>query len=234
MQITLLALSTVLLVSACATSPVQPIQIPGTAPPETDAIRIARQEAKVCVAPVVASPELSRTFKYGCFCGANHPDIQPESGESVSALSPARRADFIATYYRIKPIDALDRACQAHDICWILHGKAALSCNEQFRATLDYLWETFGSTESEATAGLNRRCASLALDMGAATLFLMEGSADDDPSSVGSFVGKLLNAPAATIYSALFIVGRSTFGEYPRTGEQCSLPLELGASELRR
>lgn len=58
---------------------------------------------------------------YGNFCGKGYPSIGPgSSAEQQSALQA------------IPPVDSIDAACQAHDLCYVEHGQHRLSCDDAF------------------------------------------------------------------------------------------------------
>jgi hypothetical protein len=212
------ALLVALLLSSCASSLQEPEPILGTAPTETVDLRAAALNAVHCEMPIVAEPKLTKSFKYGCFCGVNHPNLQLDRSSQNSGLTDLERHELIKKYYSIKPIDDIDRACQSHDVCWIFSGKPLLKCNQQFRNTLDYLERKFQKKAPRISMDINDRCASLALDMGAATLFVMEGVDEDAAIDAGSQIGRILNIPAAAIFAGLVSLGVS---QYPRASERC-------------
>jgi hypothetical protein len=97
-------------------------------------ILTAKAHARECKQPVAAQP--GPGFRYGCFCGAGYPDLIHPSGKNDSALHRSERVELAVEYYRIKPIDDIDEACQAHDVCWLMRGDGDARCNHLFRQDL--------------------------------------------------------------------------------------------------
>ena len=216
---TQLTISSLLLI-ACATS-VEPPTTPNTTPPLTPALAVARAEALECAAPAPADPKLSRDSKYGCFCGVSHPNLKHSSGRQPGHLSDTERLELIESYYRIKPIDDIDAACQAHDVCWVMSGKPSLACNDQFDKSLAFTrqsLERYG-TRSEVMEK-NDRCWFLAHNLGAASFFVMEATSDD-PVELSRALGRIALIPLTGIYAALHVIYRSTFDYYPHPTERC-------------
>src|SRR5688572_11019604 len=124
------ALVLLLLLAACASTR------PLLAPKPTRALRKALASAEVCAAPEPARVRVSPGFRYGCLCGLGYPGLARETGTRPRDMSRQEREALIARYYAIKPIDAIDEACRAHDVCWIWNGQREVACNEAFRTTL--------------------------------------------------------------------------------------------------
>ena len=61
--------------------------------------------ASTCENPAVAEDSLGKKFRYGCFCGDNHPNIKHSSTKSYKKLNRDQRATLINQY---KSIDAYD------------------------------------------------------------------------------------------------------------------------------
>ena len=219
-SITLLV-ATIALLGGCATNATPPTTR-DTVPELTAALSIARASAVACPAPEAARPILSAEFKYGCFCGAGHPDIRHSSGRSVADLSLPERMELIEAYYRIQPIDDIDAACQAHDVCWVMHGRPLLQCNDQFRRMIDFLEDKF--TELPASGrptDLSTKCGFLANNMSFATTSFMEAADDFAPTVAGQRFGRVVAAPLAALYAGLFVVYRNVFDYYPAPDERC-------------
>jgi len=61
-----------------------------------------------CSNPAVADENLSKSFRYGCFCGENYPNLHHPSGDSYRELNTTQRQALIAQYrailpYRVQP-----------------------------------------------------------------------------------------------------------------------------------
>ena len=116
-----------LLISSCATT------TPDPAPWPADAETLRKSPPSVC-SPVVAKQRVSKGFKYGCFCGKDHPKIEPTNQRRIEDMTHAERTSLVREYLSMAPIDDLDAACQHHDICWVRHGRPTTSCNDEFSA----------------------------------------------------------------------------------------------------
>ncbi len=217
-----------LLLAACTSVPTSP---EATLVPQPSAVlNEALKGPKSCERPAVARQKVDPDFKYGCFCGKNHPDINLPSGRKFENLDEEERTNLIAKYYAILPVDDIDSACQSHDICWILNGRPEQECNESFRARLESLktaWESrIGWFDTDT---LEWRCAAIALDMSFATLAIMEGVSNDLSSEVGLKAARLFSAPIVLLYATVMTIFEP-FNSYPTEGEVCREPPPLAPS----
>jgi hypothetical protein len=209
---------TALLVS-CATPP--KLSETKISPDDTPSLTLARQTSVVCLEPIVAKQKVSPTFKYGCFCGRNHPNIRLAGTTSEINLSVEQRYQLIERYLAIRPVDSIDLACQSHDVCWILNGRPELACNEEFRDTLTVLrskWK--GRIGWGDTNSLEWRCSKIALDMSFATNAMMEGVSNISGIEAGQNFAQLISLPVSAIY-ALMTTFSGVFDSYPKSGEKC-------------
>ena len=71
---------------------------------------------------------------HGNFCGKNTPSINAKSGE-----------EEIKILKTIKAIDIIDKACKAHDICYIVEGSGSMSCDKKLIATMDEIHDKLES-----------------------------------------------------------------------------------------
>ena len=207
-----------ILFAGCGTVP----EVPGVEPPPAPDLDRARAEAQPCANPAVAREEVSRSFKYGCFCGAGYPGLKHPSGRDGQNLSPPERNELIAGYLRIKPIDDIDAACQAHDICQILNGRPELACNIAFKSRLDELRQAWNA--DLGWIGAERpeyRCGRLALDMSFATATVMEGLSNDVAEQTASDVTKAASLPFTAGYALVAQFGGTPSPHYPLAGERC-------------
>jgi hypothetical protein len=184
----------------------------------------AKATAMPCTDPKPALAELDENWKYGCFCGRHWPD-HPRPIDSDSY----RRVP-IAKYYRIKPRDAIDEVCQAHDVCWVLNGDGAVACNNEFVGRLTRLRDMFlrrGYISWDLKPDLSVRCAAMANDMAFAPFVFFEGGASrrETPLVFGRNPTFIALTP---IYVVVFLV-RKMFHGYPEPGDRCGVPSGIDA-----
>lgn len=174
-------------------------------PPSSRALRKALAHAEVCSDPAPARVKVSPGFRYGCFCGAGYPGLARD--QRPRDMTPRQREKLIARYYAVKPVDAIDAACQAHDVCWIWNGRHAVACNEAFGDTMRGLRREFKD------AG-RTRCATLALDMQMAASYVLPSASWRDRAE------KVLWSPVTAV-QAVMVQSGVLHGSYPRDGERC-------------
>jgi hypothetical protein len=170
-------------------------------------LRKARAHAEVCSQPAPARVNVSPAFRYGCFCGAGHPGFADASGRPPAQLDRRQREKLVARYYAVKPVDAIDAACQAHDVCWIWNGRRTVACNDAFADAMRRLRAAFKEDEKP-------RCATLALDMQRAAEYVLPSVSWHDRAE------KLLLSPVTAV--EVLRVGASAFRDsYPHPDERC-------------
>ena len=177
------------------------------APPDSRTLREALARAEVCESPDPARVNVSPGFRYGCFCGAGHPGFVRDAGKKPADMTPEEREDLIARYYRVEPVDAIDAACRAHDVCWIWNARRAVACNDDFERTMRTLRIAF----AEAGRG---RCASLALDLQMAASYVIPSASWRDRAE------KILWSPVTAVQAVMVQSGVLHPG-YPHAGERC-------------
>ena len=111
-------------------------------PEQTAAIRDAKLAATPCINPAAANRWDGSNFRYGCFCGKNHPQLEHSSKKTLQSMTVDERYEFVAEYFRIEPWDDIDAACRDHDVCWILNGER-IECNRELSRRLTGLKERF-------------------------------------------------------------------------------------------
>lgn len=211
-----------LLLAACAINP-------PAAPPEALALPPNANEimagAKVCPNPIAAKQKVSAGFKYGCFCGKGHPTLRSDSDKDDLNLPAPERAKLVEELLAIGPVDAIDAACQNHDICWTRYGRSQLSCNKAFIAELKVLRNKWNEQMSffEASS-VNFRCQYLARDISFAAMTLMQYVTDDQDAGVAADLARLLTLPITALYAANTAAGSGLGGLYPAAGELCAAP----------
>ena len=179
-------------------------------PPSSRMLRKALRHAETCGDPAPARVNVSPRFRYGCFCGAGYPGLAGETGERPKDMTPKEREKLIARYYAVKPVDALDAACRAHDVCWIWNGRHAVACNEAFENTMRRLRAAFRE-------GGQDRCAHLALDMQMAASYVLPSASWRDRAE------KVLWSPVTAVQAVLVQSG-VLGGSYPHADELCGNP----------
>jgi hypothetical protein len=174
-----------------------------------------------CPLPAVANHKLDVNFKYGRFCGTGYPRLTHSSRKNENKLSDLERRELARDYYRIKPIDDIDIACQAHDICWTLNPGNKVMCNEYFEKNLSDLrkkWkEQIGLFDTDT---VQLRCSAFALDMSYAATVLMQHNSTDKAEEVGVSIGKFNTAPLTVIYAELFVAANA-LDHWPHSDELC-------------
>lgn len=175
-------------------------------PYESEFTRIDRSLTE-CRSPLKreAKKNLTPKFKYGCFCGANHP-IPESLGKE---LEPHEQVEKLL---EIRPLDEIDAACQMHDICWALNGKEVW-CDDAFSNQLEvYLQEIkpligFWEVETEEW-----RCSNLARDIKMAGRSTFPSFSKDRLWGTTMVGFKVVTAPLALLYAALTA---ATWDNYP-------------------
>jgi hypothetical protein len=214
-----LCLLLVCLLTGCALP--EPLPTPAHAPMSSFML------AAACEQPVVARAGLARDFRYGCFCGQNHPRIQHPSGRSGSSLSASERDELVTQFLALEPWDDLDAACRQHDICWIRHGQRHISCNRDFAIELMRLhesWKPWHQRPDKGPKPTEYRCSWLARDMLAASLAVMKSESPDRDQVLRDRLAKLLMSPASLLYGAMVALHGALLDNYPAPGEQCRAP----------
>ena len=218
----LLLLSVVALLAACGH--VAPPKLdPDLRPSLTPALGEALATAKECEDPVWAVVNLSADFKYGCFCGKNHPDLPTPGYKPLESLSALERAELIKRYYSIRPIDSIDSACRDHDVCWILRGEGDGRCNLELRRRLSYIYDAMHSGHRIGDEESKRdRCAKLAIDMSVVFSTIVVDDRYKNPlDSAGSLVARTVG----TAFVLPFLVTVQPFelsnSPYPFALERC-------------
>ncbi len=192
-------------------------------PPLTQKMKQHLKHAKVCKEPATAEEKFDKTFRYGCFCGENYPDIKDPSLKPPEYLTYSKRKDLIARYYSIKPYDTIDAACMQHDICYIYNGKDSQECNDAFYNRLKKIRDAYEKTPDGEKPGTKAwRCKVLASDMGA--IFKTIFTAGDD-ISVSRFSIFAMITPF-TLANKIIQKGALSMSErsgYPLVFERCTI-----------
>ena len=222
MQRMALFLGLALSLAGC-TFPLKPLvepTTPNTVPPDTAILAEARANAKACESPAHARRTPKTSFRYGCFCGAGWPALDLPSTRTAGESSKDQKDRLIAKYYSIQPIDDIDAACQAHDVCWTFHGGPRAECNEQFRKAMDHMFETFLRAPSTFTISLDDRCRWLAADLGTANDFFMESQYAEGKGDPSLSLGRFLAFPSLLLLLPSIAWG-SVVNIYPAPNERC-------------
>lgn len=177
--------------------------------------------AIVCNNPAVAQERFDTTFRYGCFCGKNYPNIQHSSKKPYRYLDTKQKDELLAEYYTIKPYDSIDEACMKHDICYIHKGGEDQRCNDALYTTLRKIEDTFENQADERKRdSLERRCKILASDI--SSVFRTVFGTGDNISMIR--FGMLATTTPLTLASKTLQKtsrGMHDGAEYPKKGEKC-------------
>lgn len=193
-------------------------------PPLTPLLKSSLSSAVECKSPVTAKVRLNpSSFRYGCFCGVGYPIVSHPSGKSKNELTLKERDELIAEYYKIKPVDDIDKACQNHDVCLIYKGRYDQDCNDTLLQELDLITDAMDTRRGYLnTDSLEWRCEILSNDMSAFfhTIFT-QGQSDSLGRQFGEVLARLINTPIL-----LTVVGITrpliwANKPYPLKGEKC-------------
>ena len=134
------------------------------------------KEAETCASPIAANEDISKKFKYGCFCGENYPKIYNTNTQDVRGLDKKQRVDIINSYFAVKPYDEIDAICKQHDLCYLYQGKKAKVCNNAIYDDLHLLVDKFKDSNQTVE---NKQCQNLSTDIASVfkTIFAV---ADDE------------------------------------------------------
>lgn len=190
-----------------------------------------------CKTPRVGRRLDGSNFKYGCFCGANHPKI--DRSEVTSPPSNAIAVERISRrILSVRPVDKLDSFCQRHDLCLLEFGYDG-RCHFTFFVQMynyilpyrldpysgefvvkDFIRERYGDlSESEYAAKLHTgapgRCRQLAGDM--AEMVNLWGTTTHNKHQ-----NILTKTISLIFFSVLEVVTIPPIISYPLPGERCN------------
>lgn len=178
--------------------------------------------SNTCTNPIVASDDLNKKFRYGCFCGEGYPKIQDESTSDYKKLNKSQREKIIAKYSHIEAYDDIDKACKEHDICFIKHGKKAKVCNDKIVTELTKIRKEFNRYEDDNLT--NKQCSNLAFDI--SSVFNTIFSPSDDEDSIFDFGMLMFNG----VITATNRIGQEAMDtvsnhppRYPSKGVKCNI-----------
>ena len=175
-----------------------------------------------CQEPAVASDDLNKKFRYGCFCGENYPNIKHASKKSYRDLNQTERKELIDVYQKIDAYDDIDEVCKEHDICYITHGREAGVCNDTIYNKLSSIEKKFDRASDENIS--NEQCKNLAYDI--ASVFHTIFSPSDDEDTVFDF-GMLMVNGAVTVGNKVLQESADTISDnaprYPSKNSKCLL-----------
>lgn len=183
--------------------------------------------ATLCESPAIAKEDYSSSFKYGCFCGKNYPNLISKTKKSYKRLNREEQDALIAKYYSIKPYDDIDALCMKHDICYISKGREDQLCNDVLYDSLGELSRGFyeiakeKGVESKAT-----RCEKLSSDV--AVVFKTVFGLNENRSLMRFGIFTMINTPMTVVSKGIQNTshGISDRAVYPLEGEKCNLILK--------
>ena len=178
--------------------------------------------ANSCENPAVASDDLNKKFRYGCFCGENYPNIEHSSKKGYKELNKTQRTELIEEYKKIDAYDDIDEVCKEHDVCYIEHGREAKVCNDNIYTQLNIIEELFYKASDDNVS--NEQCKNLAFDIG--SVFHTIFSPSDDEDTFFDFGMLMLNG-AITATNKVVQESADTISDnsprYPALDEKCLL-----------
>ena len=178
--------------------------------------------ATPCEYPAVASDDLSKKFRYGCFCGKDYPKIEHSSKKSYKDLNKTARQELILKYKGIDAYDDIDKICKEHDLCYIRYAKEARVCNDKAYNNFNWIEKEFSDTSENNLS--DEQCKNLAYDMGSLfhTIFLPA----DDEDTFFDF-GMLMVNGAITATTKVLQESTDTISDdtprYPLINQRCIL-----------
>ena len=180
------------------------------------------QDTHPCQSPATASEDLTKSFRYGCFCGEDYPNIKHPSKKNYQELNSTQREELIELYEAIEPFDDIDETCKKHDICFIKHGKRAKVCNDTIYNNLNNLKEAFSTQNGDFDK--NMQCVNLVDDI--ASVFHTIFTPPDDEDSYFEKSILVMNG-AITTASKVLQVSIDLLSDaderYPSKGEKCNI-----------
>jgi hypothetical protein len=175
-----------------------------------------------CAEPVVALERPSPRFRYGCFCGRGHPNLNDERQGKESQVNAEGRRALVEKYLSIKPIDSLDRACQNHDICWTRYGRDELACNDTFIDELEHLRVGWSPNHiPSVVTDLDKSCAYLAEDMKYAFILVGPADSEDEEAHYRHEVSRASKALITIMYAGRSLVAGFLGKNYPKGNQLC-------------
>lgn len=96
------------------------------------------------------NPKAGGFYHYGNFCGPGVP--RPEK---------VRTEENFAYFQALKPVDDLDRACKAHDLCYIRYGSDTLLCDLAYGGLLYGYFRELGTPKDQKCTRLREELHTL-------------------------------------------------------------------------
>lgn len=191
-----------------------------------DDVREIKLKAQECKEPAVAKLNFSSDFKYGCFCGKNHPTDSALKKALHNITTEPLAAPYIAKYYAIEPIDDIDKACRNHDLCWLLNGEGDRNCNEILRKQLRKIHDHFQAVIREEESNdftTSWRCQILANDMNVVffTIFVEDKSNPGHENPGVDIIRLAVATPLLVSWYAMLRTPIWASDPYPYEHERC-------------
>lgn len=195
-------------------------------PPPTPIMIKNQYNAKECANPANANKRYESSFRYGCFCGEDYPDIKHSSLQDYKKLTTKQREELIEEYFKIKPYDAIDTACMNHDICFIYQAKEDQACNDALYMQLKKIENLYrADLKSRNYDTKEKRCQILASDM--SSVFKTVFGAGDNISDSELFIFGM-TTPFSFSAKMFQKMGQSmtSSDDYPLEGERCDIEIK--------
>lgn len=144
-------------------------------------------------------------YKYGYFCGKDHPRL-------ISRTREGKMQEL----KNITPKDHIDQACAIHDSCYVLRGEDHYDCDALLViliGQLDKSWRTGFHTD------INRKCQALADDI-RLYFTVYHISRNENGETYQGVHDTTWRVPAGTLLLPFEQLGNAKYG-YPGEGEGC-------------
>ncbi len=188
-------------VLGCSIVPVKPTLIRTPLPDKELAMKIQSYDS--CPNPALPKDSSDpREWKYGCFCGQEHPPFKNEPKEE---------------YYKIRPKDDIDEVCRDHDLCWLKYGIGDAQCTDEFNERIKYLNDSFTNLDKG-------QCRNITTDvvLGFLTPFVKNKHKTDKAKEYGSLFAKIVTLPVS-IFGIGVHKGAESIKGHPERFEECNI-----------
>ena len=151
--------------------------------------------------PKITSIKAIKNWKYGCFCGEEHPGYV-----SINA------------YFSVKPKDDIDVICRDHDVCWSIHGEYNGHCNDELLNRINYL------RHINLMKGQGEKCDNVlsAIDVIFRTPFVKSKYPNDPSKESKDKVNKISEMITTAAFEAALSLLSAKVNGYPKKNEFCN------------
>ncbi len=170
--------------------------------------------------PSYRPEETDLLYKYGEFCGPGVPDL-PAASTASALTSDGQMSVRLRTLLSMQPVDDIDAACRAHDICYELFGHDNDGCDKMMAelAELSPLGEESTSDTSDPSYTLEQQCILQSFEVGNTVAYYKRRKSDREAQTMQTvllpMVGILAGVDATVRMSGVALWG------YPDAPGQC-------------